>query len=217
MTFLHVITALRDCDVRLSLRAGSVVVNAPVGVLGPELRDQLARHRSLLLRVLGSGDPGAWPAWLVEDCEERAAIREYLGCAPRLEAEQLAVADAWEALERVSLQEGGHVLRLVPIEEEPLVVTMAALLEVEDSRAWPGHDRATGRRRVTNTSALLAEGWHNDQGLHACGGCGESTAWVNPEGAALHPRCEVAEREWGRSDGETKPVAGHGRGDHAQS
>ncbi len=59
---------------------GRLAFDAPAGVLGGDLLDAMRAHRDELLN-------------LVEQFEERAAVREYDGGLSRADAERLALAD----------------------------------------------------------------------------------------------------------------------------
>ena len=62
-------TRLIDLRIRLSIRSGKLVVDAPAGALTPELRSELADHKPALLDCMSGGMSDA------QALEQIAAIR----------------------------------------------------------------------------------------------------------------------------------------------
>ena len=85
MTAAELLTTLQALGVTLSPRVDRLHVDAPEGVLTAELRQAIRTQKGELLA-------------LAEEWSERAAIAEYCGGAPRVEAERLAWQCVLEAV-----------------------------------------------------------------------------------------------------------------------
>ena len=79
MTAIEILTLLHGHGVTLTARGDRLRVDAPPGTLTPALRAALREHKTAVLDLL-------------EAFEERAALIEYDGGLPRVEAERLAWA-----------------------------------------------------------------------------------------------------------------------------
>lgn len=105
MTTMALLDELHAHDVHLAVQGARLTYDAPVGALTPDLRASLVTRKPEVLAVLGGDWYGAAAALLdqVNDpdrrddlrfiFEERAAIAEYDGNLPRIEAERVAYMD----------------------------------------------------------------------------------------------------------------------------
>lgn len=97
-------------NIRLEPRGERLEVRAPVGVLTPEMRQRIAKNKTELLALLRGELPAsldAWPEEWLENYIERAAIMEFDGGLPPVEAERRAEELIREAYRRKSDFAGG--------------------------------------------------------------------------------------------------------------